>query len=271
MNEVVPVQEKTHREIIKGMYFKDSTDAEFEAFMMLCNKTKLDPVAKQIYAVKTGNKINTIVSIDGYRLIAERTGRYVPGREPTYTYDEKGNLLSATCYVKKLAADGTWHEVGATALLSEYRKSTPIWNSMPHVMLAKCAESLALRRAFPNDLSGLYTEDEMGQAEVEVMKPETRLMRKPETIEVVEQPKLTQIPSTIDDLDTALCNAGFNIDKETQGDFVRILKDKHNAKQEKKVEEHDIIRNALMPAQFERFVQMLLDYKGPSVNDLPRV
>ena len=115
--------------------------------------------------------------IDGYRLIAERTGKYSPGREPTYQYDEKGNIISATAYVKKQTSDGTWHEVAATAFFNEYcqrtkeGKPTRFWMQLGHAMIAKCAEALALRKAFPGDLSGIYTKEEMLQADtVEVVQ-----------------------------------------------------------------------------------------------------
>ena len=95
--------------------------------------------------------------------MAERTGKYAPGRETTYAYDKDGKLVSSTAYVKKLVS-GTWHEVPATAYMSEYSTGQATWRTKPHIMLAKCAESLALRKAFPQELSGLYTTEEMGQA-----------------------------------------------------------------------------------------------------------
>jgi hypothetical protein len=112
--------------------------------------------------------------IDGYRLIAERTGKYSPGKEPVFQYDQNNKLRSATAFVKKMTDDGTWHEVAATAFFHEYCQKkkdgspTQFWLNMGHTMIAKCAEALALRKAFPGDLSGVYTEDEMKQAEVEV-------------------------------------------------------------------------------------------------------
>ncbi len=155
--------------LIKNYLCKGITDDELKLFQAVCKKTGLDPFMKQIYAVKRngkgGEQMTIQTSIDGYRLIAERTGRYAPGRESTYQYEE-GKVLCATSYVKKQTADGTWHEVAASAYFSEYAPTyaNQFWSSKPHIMLAKCAESLALRKAFPNELSGLYSEDEMHQA-----------------------------------------------------------------------------------------------------------
>lgn len=151
--------------LIKNYLCKGINDEELKLFHAVCKKTGLDPFMKQIYAVKRKDQMTIQTSIDGYRLIAERTGRYCPGRESTYVYDGE-RLISATSYVKKQTADGTWHEVAASAYFDEYKPSysNQFWESKKHIMLAKCAESLALRKAFPNELSGLYSEDEMQQA-----------------------------------------------------------------------------------------------------------
>jgi len=137
----------------------------------------LDPIAKQIYAVSRWdstlkkNVMTVQVGIDGYRLVAERTGRYAPGREPTFTYGPNGELVSATSYVMKMTDDGKWHEVAATAFYAEYVQTnkegqpTSFWKKMGHSQTAKCAETLALRKAFPSELSAVRSEEEMAQAD----------------------------------------------------------------------------------------------------------
>jgi hypothetical protein len=168
---------ESKKDLLKRTICKGSSDEEFELFMMACKRTGLDPFMKQIYAVKRWSSsdkkevMSMQTSIDGFRLIAERTGNYAPGRETTFCYDETKQLISATSYVKKRTHDGTWHEIGSSAYFEEYAQRTKdgnvtqFWKKMPHVMLAKCAESLALRKAFPADLSGIYTAEEMTQSD----------------------------------------------------------------------------------------------------------
>ena len=159
--------------LIKEQVARGASDAELSLFLYTASRTGLDPLARQIYCIKRWDSslnkevMSVQVSIDGYRLIADRTGRYAPGRAPTFEYDNAGRLISATAYVMKYVR-GTWHEVAATAYYEEYvqRKRdggpTIMWATKPRVMLAKVAEALALRRAFPAELSGVYTSDEMG-------------------------------------------------------------------------------------------------------------
>ena len=177
---------------LKDTICKGATDQELELFVQICNSSGLNPFMKQIYAVPRGSKggptsIQPMVSIDGFRLIAERTKCYAPGREPTFVYGQNKKLHSATAYVKKKLPDGSWHEVTATALMQEYEQHSPIWQGKPHVMLAKCAEAMALRRAFPANLSGLYEENEINVKE----------MRGPEE----DKPLLDAIPrATLDEV-----------------------------------------------------------------------
>jgi phage recombination protein Bet len=139
---------------------------ELEMFIGVCNRTGLDPFAKQIYFIKRGDKWSTQTSIDGYRLIADRSGKYAGSDEVVYIDDGK-RPETATVTVYKMLS-GQRCPFTATARWSEYYpgdKSGAMWNRMPYLMLGKCAESLALRKAFPAELSGLYTREEMMQAD----------------------------------------------------------------------------------------------------------
>ncbi len=160
-------------ELLKESVCKGANDSELKLFLNVCSRLRLDPFARQIYAVKrwdadVGREVMTWqVGIDGLRVQAERTGNYAPGRAATYTYSQKdGRVISATAYVRRWVRDG-WVDVDDTAWFEEfcqYRKDgKPMrqWQDRPRVMLSKCAEARALRRAFPNDLAGLYIAEEM--------------------------------------------------------------------------------------------------------------
>lgn len=160
--------EKYGKEAIVNMrqnVAKGLSVSELNLFLYNCMQTDLDPRRREIYAIKRGGSMSIQVAIDGFRLIAERTGKYSPGKDTEFSYDKNGSLLGAKVYVKKLTPDGTWHDISAVAFLKEYRANNNMWGKLTHVMLEKCAESRALRRAFPQDFSGLYTEEEMEQAD----------------------------------------------------------------------------------------------------------
>jgi phage recombination protein Bet len=143
-----------------------------EAFLRHCARTGLDPVARQIYAIQRAGKWGIQVSIDGARLVAERSGAYRGQTAAQWTAD--GTAWVDVWLDKKPPAaarvgvyrDGFAEPMIAVATLDQYRPGgkAPMWDKMPALMLAKCAEMLALRKAFPQDLSGLYSAEEMDQA-----------------------------------------------------------------------------------------------------------
>ncbi|SRR6266480_1790826 len=192
MNEIKKIDEmnlfnltEEKIELIKRTACKGASDDELQLFLHVCSKSGLDPFIKQIYSIPREVQIEgkrtiqrTIqTSIDGLRLIADRTGKYAPGQKPTYIYDDNKRLISATSFIKKMTNDGTWHEVSASAIVEEYHPGERFWRfwkKMPHVMIAKCAEALALRKAFPAEMCNLYIKEEMDQAEMDVAEIEEK-------------------------------------------------------------------------------------------------
>lgn len=152
---------------------EQTSNDELALFSLVCGRTGLDPFARQIYGIRRKGKLTFQTSIDGYRLIADRTQKYAGSDDAIF--DEGLNLYQhlltdrkqptvATVTVWKLV-DGIRCPFTASASWSQYSqayngKLTETWAKMPHLMLSKCAESLALRKAFPAELSGIYTSEE---------------------------------------------------------------------------------------------------------------
>ena len=143
---------------------------ELRLFAYACQRTGLDPFSKQIYAIKRGGKMQIQAGIDGLRSIAERTGQ-LDGSE-TYWCGEDGQWADVWLSSKPPAAaktiihrKGSSHPFVGVARFADYNAGQGLWSKMPAAMIAKCSESLALRKAFPADLSGVYSTDEMQQAE----------------------------------------------------------------------------------------------------------
>lgn len=191
--------------LIKRTVAKDTNNDEFDLFMAVARMKGLDPFSKQIAAIVFNkNKpdkrnMSIITTIDGMRAIAARSGRYRPDEEePDYSVDdaEKGPLnpkglvkAKVRIHIADAMNAGGWKPATGVAYWEEFApikdewaenpqtgKYKPTgeqtldtggnWGKMPRIMLAKCAEAQALRKAFPEDLSGLYEAAELDRAQV---------------------------------------------------------------------------------------------------------
>lgn len=175
-------------ELLKRTIAKDATRDELDLFVNQCKRTGLDPFTRQIYFIKDkGGKVTICSSIDGLRLVAERTEKYQGQTKAEWCGEDgqwkdiwldkqppsasrvgvyKANFkepLYAVAIFDEYAGRYQWDD----SRNGKYKKGdlTHMWAKMPSLMIAKVAEALALRKAFPNDLSGIYSQEEANTIE----------------------------------------------------------------------------------------------------------
>jgi phage recombination protein Bet len=180
---------KTIKEQLLSSKDGEPTDAELLYFARVCQASGLDPARKEIYGIyrnvkqKDGTykpKLSIQTSIDGLRVVAERSGMYGGSDEPEFEYEPDYKITvsnfgtskvvpnKARVSVKKIIKNKVI-ETTRTARWEDYfpgDREGGMWKKLPETMLAKVAEAQALRAAFPNVTAGLYIEEEMQQADV---------------------------------------------------------------------------------------------------------
>ncbi len=183
------------QQLIVDQFFRGAkTKEEVEVCLFIGQKLGLSYLGKQIYAIprkqkRDGQYVEVLTpqtGIDGYRLIADRTGLLCGIDDAEYEGEETSEFKTTEWedgkkkWITKqfkhplIARVRVWKLVGgaprkfeASARWSEYfPASAPgLWPNRPYGQLGKCAEALALRKGFPNNLSGIYTTEEMQQAD----------------------------------------------------------------------------------------------------------
>lgn len=172
---------------LKNTVASGLNEYEFLMFVEHCKATGLNPFKKEVWAIKTKpyknkngetveGKVQIMTGIGGFHRIANDKAEY-DGFE-TGLIDINGGFVPQS--YPKLDFIGGWCRVyrkdrripiEGVAMLEEYDKSKTenyypdkgIWRIMKRAMIQKCAESIALRKAFPQELNGLYTQEEMSE------------------------------------------------------------------------------------------------------------
>jgi phage recombination protein Bet len=193
----------TDIEILRAS-LSEATDLDFKRFIRVCERTRLDPITRQIYGRVQNEKVKgrqgqadtwkkslvIITGIDGFRALAAHTGEYQGQTKPEWYYsklgaepewheafipstDSKGRAIS----VPEVARVGVWRQnfrepcygVANFEGFADYKYNKEskewylgvFWEKLGAHMIAKVAEAQAFRKAFPQELGGIYIEEEV--------------------------------------------------------------------------------------------------------------
>jgi phage recombination protein Bet len=155
--------------LIKRTVAKDATNDELELYLYDCKRRGVHPLDKLLHFTKRNGKYTPITSIDFMRIRASESGEYAGSDDPLYEENNTQYPIKATVTVYRMVG-GQRCQFTATARWREYAPSDLsasvafMWRKMPYTMLGKCSEALALRKAFPGQLQGLYAKEELDQA-----------------------------------------------------------------------------------------------------------
>lgn len=174
---------KDEADLIRQTLCPGATDGELALFAHVAKSKGLSPFSNQIIMqirhTKHGRRPVFLTTIDGARAKAARTGQYAGNEEPEYQEGPMGRPAMARVTVWRLVG-GTRHPFTASARWAEYcpqQGQDAMWQKMPYVMLGKCAEMQALRKAFPEELGDLKIREEMEQSADEVTTETTQAQR----------------------------------------------------------------------------------------------
>lgn len=165
--------------LVKEIVAKKCNDTEFRLLMYMAKQYGLDPLKKEIWAVKAfeGQPALIFVSRDGLLTIAHKTGMF-GSMETKYELEPKPATATPNAIVKPISATCTiWRKdydkpFINTVYFDEYNAKQSIWLTKPKVMLGKVAEATCLRRAF--NTNGLFIQEEFDKDGVEKANAQPR-------------------------------------------------------------------------------------------------
>lgn len=152
--------------------------AQVDFFATVCEKKKLDPFLRQIHLVERNErdgkggwkKSYTIQSgIDGMRVIAQRNCKV---RSYRRWVEKREDDMYGCCEIDTEDRGKYYDELPYEEYVQRTKEGVPnsFWNKFKQTMIKKCAEESVLRMMAPEDLSGVYGDDEMLQADTEEHK-----------------------------------------------------------------------------------------------------
>ena len=199
MNELAKVEQGTtalaapmvtpaQLELVKRTIAPDATPDELQLFCYDCARQGVHPLDRLIHFTKRGKngKYTPITSIDFMRQRAADSGEYAGNDDAVFTGKPGTDGFMASVTVWRIV-QGQRCGFTATARWNEYKpapgssgNADMMWKKMEHIMIAKCAEALALRKAFPKHTAKLYEWAEMANAGVFEKAPPTQPIRQPQ-------------------------------------------------------------------------------------------
>lgn len=201
------------RKLIRDTFANGASDSEFGVLMEIAKARNLNPLKRQIWFTKRWDSMkkcevwSPMVSIDGLRVIAERTGQYDGQDEPEYSYDKDGKLFSCKVRVYRKGISRPFcSEVFYAEFVQLTKEGSPnaMWKKMPHSQLGKCGEAVSLRKGFPEDTGGFYIPEELSseQAERDVTPADSAPSKTADAVKAKLQKRLADgkqsAPQTID-------------------------------------------------------------------------
>jgi phage recombination protein bet len=184
-----------------------ANDEELAYFIATCKERNLNPFTKEVYFIKYGtNPAQVVVSKDAFMKRAEQNPNFDGFEAGIVVETAEGEIkhITGTIHSKNDELLGGWakvyrkdrsYPIEVDADFKAYNTGKSMWSKMPALMIRKVALVSAMREAFSENVGGLYTADEMEQAQpIDVTPKETRdevMKRKQAQIEQMkqEQPK----------------------------------------------------------------------------------